>query len=95
MVPGASRDFRGGDTKMISHPSRSKSATLGDSYPVYDVARPDFTRDCRPIGEAHDEAEALALLQRYFDTGDAPAVVELMDRDTKGGQLWAFWPVWN
>lgn len=75
--------------------SLAQRCRLATTYPVYDVARPDFSRDCRPIGEAQDEAEALAVLKRYFDAGDAPAAVELMDRDTDGGQLWAYWPVWG
>lgn len=36
-------------------------------YPVYDCARPDFTRDVVPIGAAATQTEALALLQHHFD----------------------------
>lgn len=65
------------------------------SYPVYDVARPDFTRDCEPIGTASSEAEALALLAKHFAGTEAeiPAKVELNDRDVGRDHLWAYWPV--
>jgi hypothetical protein len=67
------------------------------TYPVYDVSRTDYTRDCQPIGEAASEAEALTMLAKHFaGTGSAaPARVELNDRDTRGAQLWAYWPMWG
>lgn len=62
-------------------------------YPVYDCARPDYTRDSSPIGHASTEAEALKLLERHFEGAelDQPLKVELNDRDTSYGQLWAYW----
>lgn len=67
------------------------------AYPVYDVARPDFTRDCEPIGTASSEVEALALLTRYFaGTGaESPPRVELTDQERKGETAWAYWPVYD
>ncbi|MGB7600361.1 MAG: hypothetical protein WBM24_08660 [Candidatus Sulfotelmatobacter sp.] len=65
------------------------------TYPVYEVGRHDFTADCQPIGQAATEDEAMALLARYFDASDAPAKVELADRDVGSSQLRAYWPVWG
>lgn len=66
------------------------------TYPVYDVARADYTRDCQPIGEAPSATDAHDMLERHFaGTGAGSFTVELNDRDTRGGQLLAYWPVWE
>lgn len=66
---------------------------MATTYPVYDVARSDFTRDCQPVGNASNEAEALVVLAKHFDgTGaDAPTKVELADKDVGQDHLWAYW----
>ncbi len=61
------------------------------AYPVYAVRREDFTRVSKPIGEAETEAEALALLATHFAGSDTVPSVELNDRDTRDGQIWAWW----
>ena len=63
------------------------------SYPVYDVSRADYTRDCDPIGHASTEIEALAALARHSDRigADAPTAVELNARDVASDQLWGWW----
>jgi hypothetical protein len=65
------------------------------THPVYDVCRPDFTRDCEPVGHASSEAEALAILARHFEgTGAAaPTKVELNDQERHGVNVWAYWPL--
>ena len=61
------------------------------AYPVYAVRRDDFTRDSRPIGEAETEQEALALLAKHFAGSRTVTDVELNDRQTRDGQIWAWW----
>jgi hypothetical protein len=67
------------------------------SYPVYDVTRHDFTRECEPIGSASSEDEALTLLTKHFAGTEAeiPTKVELNDRDVGRDQIWAYWPVYD
>jgi len=61
------------------------------AYPVYAVRRDDFTRDSRPIGEAETEPEALALLAKHFAGSGIVPGVELNERQTRDGQIWAWW----
>ena len=60
-------------------------------YPVYAVGRDDFTRDSKPIGDAATQEEAVALLAKHFEGSHIIPGVELNDRDTRDGQIWAWW----
>ncbi len=61
-------------------------------YPVYAVRREDFTSvTAQPIGEAETEPEALALLAKHFAGSGLVPGVELNERQTRDGQIWAWW----